>query len=69
MVLPPTSDALRKNPMEKRGSSDSSAFKVTETTTEARQAVSGHGVRYVLSWGVAGLLIAFAIVLVVFFWR
>lgn len=55
--------------MEKRGSSDSSAFKVTETATEARQAVTGHGARYVLYWSLAGILIAFAILLVVFFWR
>jgi hypothetical protein len=55
--------------MEKKGSSDSSAFKVTETATEARQAVTGHGARYVLYWSLAGLLIAFAILLVVFFSR
>jgi hypothetical protein len=42
--------------MEKRGSSDSSAFKVTETATEARQAVTGHGARYVLYWSLAGIL-------------
>lgn len=55
--------------MEKRGSSDSPAFEVTQTTTEARQAVTNQGARYVLAWSLAGVLIAFAIVLVVFFWR
>jgi hypothetical protein len=55
--------------VEKRGSSDSPTFEVTQSTTEARQAVTNHGVRYVLVWSLAGVLIAFAIVLVVFFWR
>lgn len=55
--------------MEKRGSSDSPAFEVTQTTTEARQAVTNQGARYVLAWSLAGILIAFAIVLVVFFWH
>ena len=55
--------------MEKKGSSDSPAFEVKQTPTEARQAVTGHGARYVLAWSLAGVLIAFTIVLVVFFWR
>src|SRR5436853_541941 len=28
-----------------------------ETRTEARQAVTGHGVRYVLLWGLAGVIV------------
>ena len=61
--------ATEEELMEKRGSSDSPAFEVTQTTTEARQAVTNQGARYVLAWSLAGVLIAFAIVLVVFFWR
>jgi len=36
------------------------------TPREARQAVTGHGVRYVLTFGIAGVVIAFAIILFAF---
>jgi hypothetical protein len=38
-------------------------------TDEARQAVTGHGVRYVLTFGLAGVIIAFVIVLLLFIGR
>jgi hypothetical protein len=38
-----------------------------ETATEARQGVTGHNVRYVLVWGVGGVIVAFAIVYFLFF--
>jgi len=40
---------------------------VVEGTTEARQAVTGHGVRYVLMVGLVGIVVAFAIVYAFFF--
>jgi hypothetical protein len=40
---------------------------VVTTEARARQGVTGHGVRYVLGWGLAGIVITFAIVYFVFF--
>ena len=39
---------------------------VVETTTEARAGVTGHNVRYVLLFGLGGVIVAFAILLVYF---
>jgi hypothetical protein len=36
-------------------------------TTEARQAVTGHNVRYVLFAGTAGVVVLFAIIYVIYF--
>ncbi len=36
------------------------------TTNEARQGVTGHNVRYVLGWGLAGAVLVFAVLLMVF---
>jgi len=36
------------------------------TTTEARQGVTGHGVRYVLWYGLAGAVIVLAIIYLAF---
>jgi hypothetical protein len=36
-----------------------------ETTDRARQGVTGHGVRYVLIFGMLGVIVAFAILFVV----
>ena len=35
---------------------------ILKTTTQARQGVTGHNVRYVLAFGVAGAIIALAII-------
>jgi hypothetical protein len=40
---------------------------VVEETTRARQGVTGHNVRYVLVFGLAGVIIAFAIIYLMFF--
>ena len=40
---------------------------VVETKTEARQGVTGHGVRYVLAVGIIGVVVAFAIIYAFFF--
>jgi hypothetical protein len=40
---------------------------VVTTENRARQGVTGHGVRYVLGWGLAGIVIAFAVLYFVFF--
>jgi hypothetical protein len=40
---------------------------IVETPTEARQGVTGHNVRYVLVWGIVGVIVAFAIVYFLFF--
>jgi hypothetical protein len=40
---------------------------IVETTTEARQGVTGHGVRYVLVWGTGGVIVAFVIAFLLFF--
>jgi hypothetical protein len=36
-------------------------------TQRARQGVTGHNVRYVLGFGLAGIVIAFALIYVVYF--
>jgi hypothetical protein len=41
--------------------------RVVEETTRARQGVTGHNVRYVLIFGLAGVIIAFAIIYLMFF--
>ena len=38
-----------------------------ESTVEARGGVTGHGVRYVLVWGTLGVVVAFALVYLIFF--
>ena len=43
--------------------------RVVEDTTRARQGVTGHNVGYVLVFGLAGAIIAFAIIYVMFFGR
>jgi hypothetical protein len=40
---------------------------IVETTTEARQGVTGHYVRYVLVWSTGGVIVAFVIVYLLFF--
>ena len=39
----------------------------TDTATEARAGVTGHNVRYVLLFGIAGVVIAFALIYALFF--
>jgi hypothetical protein len=40
---------------------------IVESTTEARQGVTGNNVRYVLAWGIGGVIVAFVIVYFLFF--
>ena len=40
---------------------------IVESTTEARQGVTGNNVRYVLVWGIGGVIVAFVIVYFLFF--
>ncbi len=42
---------------------------IVESPTRARQAVTGHNVRYVLIFGLAGVIVAFVIIYVLFFAR
>ncbi len=52
------------------GRDPSSAQRVpTKTTTEARQGVTGHKVRYVLGVSLAAVVILFAILWIAFFGR
>ena len=39
----------------------------TDTPTEARAGVTGHNVRYVLYFGLAGVVLAFALIYAAFF--
>lgn len=41
--------------------------RIVETATEARAGETGHGVRYVLGIGVVALIVAFAIIYLVYF--
>jgi hypothetical protein len=38
-----------------------------ESAVEARSGVTGHGVRYVLVWGTLGVVVAFALIYLIFF--
>ena len=40
---------------------------IVETPTEARAGTTGHGVRYVLGIGIVAVIVAFAIVYLVYF--
>ena len=40
---------------------------IVESTTEARQGVTGNNVRYVLVWSIGGVIVAFVIVCFLFF--
>jgi hypothetical protein len=40
---------------------------IVETTTEARQGVTGHNVRYVLAFGIGGVVVTFVILYFAFF--
>jgi hypothetical protein len=40
---------------------------IVSNEDRARQGVTGHGVRYVLGWGLVGIVIVFAILYLVFF--
>ena len=44
-----------------------SGDRIVESTTEARQGVTGHNVRYVLVFGTLGAVIAMAVVYLVVF--
>ena len=52
--------------MEKRGSSASPNVEVAETTTEARQGVTHHNVRYVLAWGLGGAVVVLVLAYLIF---
>jgi acid phosphatase family membrane protein YuiD len=41
----------------------------TVSTTQARAGVTGHNVRYVLVGGIVGVVVAFAVIYVIFFGR
>lgn len=40
---------------------------IERSTTQARQGVTGHNVRYMLAAGITGIVVLFAIVYVIFF--
>ena len=41
--------------------------RIVETAIEARQGVIGHNVRYVLAFGICGVIVAFVIIYFLFF--
>lgn len=41
--------------------------RIVRTTTEARQGETGHGVRFVLGAGVIAVIVAFAVVYLIYF--
>lgn len=51
-----------KNPMPERHDEQ-----IVETGTQARQGVTGHNVRYMLTFGIGGVILAFAIIYFLFF--
>jgi hypothetical protein len=53
--------------MEPRSPQHHGERPVEKSTNEAREGVTGHNVRYMLLFGLAGVLVAFAIVYGLFF--
>jgi hypothetical protein len=53
--------AIMEAIMDANDRASPSAAEATLDTTRARQGVTGHNVRYVLAWGIAGVVILFAI--------
>jgi hypothetical protein len=41
--------------------------RIVETVVQARQGVTGHNVRYVLAFGICGVIAAFVIIYLLFF--
>jgi hypothetical protein len=56
------SDESRNQQRELDGRTDASPGRPAKTSTEARQGVTGHNVRYVLGFGVLAIIVAFAVV-------
>jgi hypothetical protein len=52
---------------DERAHSGASENGAVISTTQARQGVTGHNVRYVLGFGLAAIVIAFAIIYFVYF--
>jgi hypothetical protein len=50
----------------RRGDAEDLEPETVVTTDRARQGVTGHGVRYVLAFGLLGIIFAFAMTLVIF---
>jgi len=48
---------------------EKSGDRVFEPTDNARAGVTGHNVRYVLSLGLIGVVVLFALIYLVFFWH
>ena len=51
---------------DERARDDASERPKIRTTTEARQGVTGHKVRYVLYWGLGAIIVIYAILYFVF---
>ncbi len=50
-----------------RDAAPASEHRITVPPVEARQGVTGHGVRQVLGFGLAAVVIAFAIIYIIYF--
>ena len=59
-------DWERTEAARERAAEPDSNVPVVENATEARAGVTGHNVRYVLGFGIAGVVIAFAIIFAVY---
>jgi hypothetical protein len=57
----------RDPPASQRAAARGPDAPIVETTTEARQGVTGHGVRYVLFISLAAVVVAFVVIYAAFF--
>ena len=64
--MPPTADADWNKHAHGRAP-EYGTTPQTETATEARAGVTGHNVRYVLFFGLGGVVLAFALIYAAFF--
>jgi len=60
---------VKNPPSPDYGPEVKSGGQVDTPANNARGAVTGHNVRYVLRFGIAGVVIAFAIIYLAFFWH
>ena len=61
-------DRAPEYPLAAGAKTSTDSHAAIETPNEARQGVTGHNVRYVLLFGLAAVVLAFAVIYVVAFW-
>jgi hypothetical protein len=59
--------SFEENIMSSTGQDSTSEHRTVVSTNQAREGVTGHNVRYVLGFGLAAIIIAFAVIYFIYF--